>query len=153
MRKRLELQWLWMAFLLMPVFSVAGPAEQGRAEGVKQPAAQVGLAANDSDEEALAALKACGEWLAGLERFAVTAEVTADEIFTAETKVQRAYQVGYFYRRSGAGYVTVTAPAGAIVTLVPDGAVWQGNLLVYNGTSYRKIANGDDVDYEVVSGS
>ena len=60
------------------------------------------------------------------------------------------YAQGYFYRRAPNGYICIAAPIGAVVSVIPESAVRRGDLLEYNGTFYREIANGEYVDYEVV---
>ena len=65
------------------------------------------------------------------------------------------YFAGAFYIYTGQGYQVVQAPAGAVITQLPVGAVEQQingeDLLVYNNTYYAPISQDGQDAYEVVT--
>ncbi len=65
------------------------------------------------------------------------------------------YFGGAFYNNNGQGYQVVQAPADAVISQLPVGAIEQQvngeNLMVYNNTYYAPISQDGQDAYEVVN--
>src|SRR5262249_12970801 len=75
--------------------------------------------------------------------------LAATAIVVSAANQQYRYNEGVWYAPSSGGYTVVTAPVGATVTTLPDGAeaVNYPNIYYYGGTYYEKTSGG----YKVVA--
>jgi hypothetical protein len=82
---------LWA--LLLAVSVVPAAAQANAKDPVQQPkqAASAKAQEPDLDDEAVQVMKALGDWLSKVDRFSVYVDVTADEVYPGETRVQRSY--------------------------------------------------------------
>lgn len=82
---------LWALLLAVSVVPATAQATAGNPGQQPKQAAAAKTQPPDLDDESAQVMKALGDWLSRLDQFSVSVDVTADEVYPGDTRVQRAY--------------------------------------------------------------